>query len=61
MKRILDWIGEEKIAITVFLLGVGVILNSPPANLVFTGMLIYGAILIIILHLLHKLYLKFKK
>lgn len=61
MKRILNWIGEEKIAITVFLLGIGVILNSPPTNFVFTGMLIYGSILIVVLHLLHKLYLKFNE
>ena len=61
MKRVLKWIEEEKIAITVFLLAIGVIMNSHPRAFVFSGLLIYGAILIIVLHLLHRLYLKLRK
>ena len=61
MKRILTWVDEEKIAVTILLLGIGVILNSPPSTFVFSGILIYGSIIIITLHLLHKLYLKYKK
>ncbi|MEK6816179.1 MAG: hypothetical protein AABY09_01075 [Nanoarchaeota archaeon] len=61
MKRILHWIEEEKIAITVLLLGIGVILNSQPNNFVFTGMFLYGSVLIIITHLIHKLYLKLRR
>jgi len=61
MKRILNWIEEEKISVTIFLLGIGVVMNAPPKEFVFSGMLIYGAIFIIVLHLLHRLYLKFKK
>ena len=60
MKRILTWIVEEKIAVTILLLGIGIILNSPPNDFVLYGLFIYGAILIVVLHLLHKLYLKFK-
>jgi hypothetical protein len=61
MKRVLNWIEEEKIAITILLLAIGIILNSPPNNFVFTGMLIYGSILIVVFHLLHTLYLKLYK
>ena len=60
MKRFLNWIEEEKIAITVLLLGIGMILNSPPNNFIFAGVLVYGAVLIVVTHLIHKLYLKFK-
>jgi len=60
MKRILSWAEEEKIAIMVFLLGIGIILSSPPPTFVFGGLFIYGAIIFVILHLLHKLYLKLK-
>jgi hypothetical protein len=61
VKRVLSWLEEEKIAITVFLLGIGIILSSPPRAFIFSGMLIYAAILIVVLHLLHRLYLKFRK
>ncbi len=61
MKRILSWAEEEKITIMVFLLGIGIILNSPPPTFVLGGLFIYGAIIFAILHLLHRLYLKFKK
>lgn len=61
MKRVLTWIEEEKITVTIFLFTVGVVLNTPPTHFVFTGMIMYGSILIILLHLLHRLYLKFHK
>lgn len=60
MKRILNWVEEEKIAIMILLLGIGVILSSPPPTFVLGGLFIYGAIIFAILHLLHKLYLKLR-
>jgi hypothetical protein len=71
MKKILSWIEEERIAIIVLLLGIGIVLNSqnagiiknfppPTITLVFSGMFLYGALLLILLHLSHKLYLKLK-
>ncbi len=61
MKRILRWVEEEKISLAILLLAIGIILNSPPQAWLFAGMFLYGSIIIIILHLVHKLYVKFKK
>jgi len=61
MKRIVKWVQEEKIAIIVFLLAIGTILNSPPTDFMLSGMLMYGAILILAFHLGHRLFLRLKK
>ena len=61
MKRVLKWIEEEKIAIMVLLVAIGLILNTPPTKFMWSGFLIYAAILIGVFHLGHRLYLKYKK
>jgi len=61
MKRVLNWILEEKITLMVLLLAIGIILSSL-SNLVFFGaMVIYAVIFIALLTAGHKLFLKFKK
>ncbi len=61
MKRILRWAIEERIALLILLLAIGTILNSPPKTFIFADFFIYGVIIIAVLHLSHKLYLKLRK
>ena len=61
MKRILTWIGEERILLLIILIGVGLILKTLPDLVVLGGLLVYGAVILAVLSITHKLYLKFKK
>jgi len=61
MKHVLKWIEEEKIAIMILLLAIGIVLNSPPASYDFGAFFIYAATIIAVFHLGHRLYLKYKK
>jgi hypothetical protein len=60
MKKMLNWVEEERITLLVILLGIGVILKTLPNLVMLGGMLIYGSVIIAVLTLGHKLYLKLR-
>jgi|GEM_PF-4928024 hypothetical protein len=61
MKHVWKWIVEERIAILILLLAIGIVLNSPPTNYDFGAFLLYAVIIIVVFHLAHRLYLKYKR
>jgi hypothetical protein len=60
MKRVINWVIEERITLTVLLMGIGIILGTLPHYIMFGGMLLYASVILLMLSATHKLYLKFK-
>jgi len=60
MKRIILWIREEKIILLFTLLAIGIVLHGLPNFVMIGAMFIYATIILAILNLIHKLYIKYK-